>query len=109
MEPFCAHFFRRTPLIDHIEISISDSGVGIAPKDRLQIFDKFHGAGDISLHGKKNNSVQGPSAGLGLPLAKGMIEAHGGMIWVDSSTASKTGSCFHILLPLSQAPRNSHD
>lgn len=107
MKPFCPDFFRQSPLHDHIEICIIDSGVGIAQKDRLQIFDKFHGAGDISLHGKNRNSIQGPSAGLGLPLAKGMIEAHGGMIWVDNSPASETGSCFHILLPLYQANRNN--
>ncbi len=105
MEPFCVSFFQKTPLLDHVEICISDSGVGIDQKDRLQIFDKFHGAGDISLHGKQKYSVQGPSAGLGLPLAKGMIEAHGGMIWVDSSKYSKSGSNFRVLLPLYK-PRN---
>ena len=109
MEPFCVDFFQRAPLLDHIEICITDSGVGIAEKDRLQIFDKFHGAGDISLHGKQHHSVQGPSAGLGLPLAKGMIEAHGGMIWVDRSRLSDSGSCFHILLPLYRTSRPNHD
>lgn len=102
IEPFCPAFFQRKPLRGHLQISISDSGVGIAKKDRLLIFDKFHGAGDINLHGKEQYAGQGPSAGLGLPLAKGLIEAHGGMIWVDSSTLADTGSCFHILLPLYQ-------
>ena len=105
--PFCPDFFRRTPLRDHLDVSIIDSGVGIAEQDRLLIFDKFHGAGDISLHGRQLNSVQGPSAGLGLPLAKGMIEAHGGMIWVEGARDQEAGSCFHVLLPLYQ-PRSSH-
>lgn len=108
IEPFCPDFFHRKPLRDHLEIRISDSGVGIAEKDRLHIFDKFHGAGDINLHGKEQYAGQGPSAGLGLPLAKGLIEAHGGMIWVDSSTLAESGSCFHILLPLYQ-PRKTDD
>jgi signal transduction histidine kinase len=108
MEPFCPDFFRRTPLRDHLNISITDSGVGISEQDRLQIFDKFHGAGDISLHGKNQHSVQGPSVGLGLPLAKGMIEAHGGMIWVESRSDSASGSRFHVLLPLYQ-PHRQHD
>lgn len=107
MEPFCPDFFRKAQLHDHIDICIIDSGVGIAVKDRLQIFDKFDVAGDINLHGKQSGSVQGPSAGLGLPLAKGMIEAHGGMIWVDNAQDSETGSCFHILLPLYQPKRNT--
>jgi len=108
IEPFSPTFFQKKLILDHIEISVSDSGVGIAKEDRLQIFDKFHGAGDINLHGKQENSVQGPSAGLGLPLAKGMIEAHGGMIWVSSSKLSETGSCFHILLPLYQPNRKTN-
>ena len=107
MEPFCPEFFHRTPLRDHINICISDSGIGIAEQDRLQIFDKFHGAGDISLHGKHQHSVQGPSAGLGLPLAKGMIEAHGGMIWVEGRPDAESGSNFHILLPLYR-PNRQH-
>jgi signal transduction histidine kinase len=105
IEPFCPVFFQKSPPLDHIQISIIDSGVGIANQERLQIFDKFHGAGDISMHGKQQDSIQGPSAGLGLPLAKGMIEAHGGMIWVDKTPISETGSCFHVLLPLYQANR----
>ena len=109
IEPFCPDFFRVPALRDHIEVCISDSGVGIAKNERLQIFNKFHGAGDINLHGKQHNSVPGPSAGLGLPLAKGMIEAHGGMIWVDGTQNSKTGSCFHILLPLQQSKPHNDD
>lgn len=107
MESFCPDFFNRSTLRDHIDVCIIDSGVGIAEKDRLQIFDKFHGAGDISLHGKQKNSVQGPSAGLGLPLAKGMIEAHGGMIWVNNPPIETSGSCFHVLLPLYQPGRQA--
>ncbi len=106
LAPFCPGFFKKPQLHDHIDLCIIDNGVGIAEKDRLQIFDKFHGAGDISLHGKQLHSLQGPSAGLGLPLAKGMIEAHGGMVWVENSTQTETGSCFHILLPLQQ-PRHA--
>ena len=109
MEPFCPVFFNQVPLHDHIDLCIIDSGVGIAEKDRLQIFDKFHGAGDISLHGNLSHSVQGPSAGLGLPLAKGMIEAHGGMIWVENTAHSETGSCFHVLLPLQLPNRSRHE
>ncbi len=107
IEPFCPDFFRQTPLHDHLDIRIVDSGVGIAEQDRLLIFDKFHGAGDISLHGRQQNSIQGPSAGLGLPLAKGMIEAHGGMIWVENAPGRDSGSSFHVLLPLHQPSRES--
>ena len=105
IEPFCPEFFSRTPLRDYLDICVIDSGIGIKKQDHLLIFDKFHGAGDISLHGKQRNAVQGPSAGLGLPLAKGMIEAHRGMIWLENAPETKTGSCFHILLPLYPATR----
>ncbi|OEU72973.1 MAG: hypothetical protein BA864_09290 [Desulfuromonadales bacterium C00003093] len=109
MEPFCPEFFCREPLRDHIDVCISDNGVGIAEQDRLQIFDKFHGVGSINLHGKHHHSVEGPSAGLGLPLAKGMIEAHNGMVWVSSPVDYRKGSCFHVLLPLYLPNRPSID
>ncbi|MCK4690351.1 MAG: ATP-binding protein, partial [Desulfuromonadales bacterium] len=109
MEPFCPEFFCREPLRDHIDVCISDNGVGIAEQDRLQIFDKFHGAGSINLHGKHYHSVEGPSAGLGLPLAKGMIEAHNGLVWVNSPADHQRGSCFHVLLPLYLPNRPSID
>ena len=48
----------------------------------------------------------GAGPGLGLPIAKGVIESHGGRVWVESGGEDKTqfpGSQFHVILPLEQS------
>ncbi len=90
-----------------IEVLIQDSGVGIDPADQLRIFDKFAQTGDVSLHSTSRTRYMGKGAGLGLPISKGIIEAHGGTIWVESDgfdPESCPGSTFHILLPIRKAP-----
>ena len=74
-----------------IHIWVKDNGVGI-PLDSLgKIFDRFHiVAGDDLSH-------QVNRLGLGLPIAKGIVEAHQGRIWVESQVGK--GSVFHVDLP----------
>jgi signal transduction histidine kinase len=86
-----------------IEVMISDSGIGIDPEDQMVIFDKFSRLGNIALHSSGKTKFKGGGPGLGLPIAKGIAEAHGGSIWVESPGYSETdfpGTTFHILLPL---------
>ena len=73
-----------------IELSIQDTGVGIKPEVLPRLFEKFTRAPDAS----KTNIM---GTGLGLYVAKKMIEAHNGKIWVESEGAGK-GSSFHIEL-----------
>lgn len=86
-----------------IEVMISDSGIGIDLEDQMVIFDKFSRLGNIALHSSGKTKFKGGGPGLGLPIAKGIAEAHGGSIWVESPGYSETdfpGTTFHILLPL---------
>ena len=83
----------------YLQISISDSGIGVEKEDQLRIFDKFHEVGDISGHSTSQAGFGGKGVGLGLPLAKGIIETHEGLVWVESA-GSAQGSCFSALLPL---------
>lgn len=86
-----------------IEVLISDTGIGINQEDQTVIFEKFNRLGNIALHSSSKKNFKGGGPGLGLPIAKGIAEAHGGSIWVESSGYSETdfpGSTFHILLPL---------
>jgi signal transduction histidine kinase len=101
LEPFCPQFFAPENLPDMVDIRIIDSGSGIDEQERLRIFEKFHGGGDINLHGRHRGSVAAPSLGLGLPLAKGLIEAHGGLLWSENHPSGK-GTIFHSMLPLFQ-------
>jgi signal transduction histidine kinase len=73
-----------------VEISVSDTGVGIAPEDQAGIFEEFRQVGSDYTH-----KVEG--TGLGLTLAKKFVELHGGRIWVESEVGK--GSRFIFTLP----------
>ncbi|WP_305044402.1 sensor histidine kinase [Geoalkalibacter sp.] len=94
---FSPTFFADTLGGPLIQITVADSGIGIAPEEQLRIFDKFYEVGDIDAHFSSRTDFGGKGVGLGLTLVKGMIEAHGGMVWVESPPAG--GSAFHVLLP----------
>ncbi len=86
-----------------VETTISDTGIGIAPEDQETIFEKFSQLGKVSLHSSSKINFKGGGPGLGLPIARGIIEAHGGTIWVESAGHDEVrcpGSTFHILLPV---------
>ncbi|NPV78549.1 MAG: HAMP domain-containing histidine kinase [Anaerolineae bacterium] len=90
-----------------IETTISDTGIGIAPEDQPAIFDKFGRLGNSTLHSSSKTNFKGGGPGLGLHIAKGILEAHGGAIWVESpgyDESSCPGSIFHILLPTHLEP-----
>ena len=86
-----------------IEVTIADTGIGINPEDQSLIFGKFGRLGNIATHSSGKTKFKGGGPGLGLHIAKGIIESHGGTIWVESSgydEISNPGSIFHILIPL---------
>jgi len=92
---------------EHVEIVIADTGVGIDPEDQDLIFEKFYRVGDLLLHSTGDTKFKGAGTGLGLHITRGVIEAHGGRIWVESKghdEESCPGSAFHVLLPLKASP-----
>ena len=68
----------------HVSISVKDYGCGITPAQKSELFTPFY-------------TTKPEGSGLGLPIVKRIVEAHGGTLSVDS-TAGK-GSCFSIKLP----------
>ncbi|HWI53045.1 MAG TPA: ATP-binding protein [Symbiobacteriaceae bacterium] len=74
--------------VDFLEVAVKDTGIGIAPEDRKRVFEKFSQAGRERPEG----------TGLGLPLAKSLVELHGGCMWLESEPGR--GSTFHFTLPL---------
>jgi signal transduction histidine kinase/ActR/RegA family two-component response regulator len=91
--------------VDYIDITVADSGIGIDKTDQDRIFDVFYEVGDIDHHRTSKTAYLGKGSGLGLTICKGIIEAHGGRIWVESEELNlKTfpGSRFHVVLPLKQ-------
>jgi signal transduction histidine kinase len=94
-------------LAGFLDITIKDGGIGIDPDDHDRIFEKFGRVGSVSLHSSGKTKYKGGGPGLGLPIAKGILEAHGGTIWVESEGCDENrmpGSVFHILLPLRDEP-----
>jgi len=92
---------RRLP--GFIEMTVEDTGIGIDQDDQMNIFEKFGTLGDASLHSSGKTKYKGGGPGLGLPITKGIIEAHGGTIWVESPGCDEgnyPGSIFHLLIPL---------
>jgi len=82
---------------------VADTGVGIDPQHHQTIFEKFRTLGETAKHSTSTTKFMGSGPGLGLAIARGIVERHGGRIWVESTAhdpAKLPGSRFHILLPL---------
>lgn len=91
-----------------IEVTIADTGIGISQEDQAVIFEKFGQLGRVDLHSSGKTKFKGGGPGLGLPIARGILEAHGGSIWVESEGYDEEkcpGSTFHVLIPIrTEAP-----
>ncbi|HKZ53852.1 MAG TPA: ATP-binding protein, partial [Anaerolineales bacterium] len=73
---------------DGVVVSVTDEGPGLAPEDLPRIFDRFYRSADASRKTK--------GAGLGLYLAKAVVEAHAGRIWVDDRVRRGARICFSV-------------
>ena len=86
-----------------VEVVITDTGIGIDPEYHDRIFEKFFRVDDPDHHSTGTTKFKGGGPGLGLTLVKGIVEAHGGKVWAESSGYSEEtfpGSKFFVILPL---------
>jgi len=83
---------------DAVEIEVRDTGIGIPAEDQERIFSKLVELKDVNLHSSGTAEFNSSGLGLGLSIARGIIEAHGGTIQVESLVG--LGSTFRILLPI---------
>ncbi len=84
-------------------MTVKDYGIGIDSAEHDKIFDAFYEIGHTTRHSTDFAKFMGGGTGLGLSIVKGIIERHGGRIWVESEGTSREtfpGSEFHILLPV---------
>lgn len=82
--------FKARVQCDYLRVEISDEGIGISPEEGQRIFQPYHRI--------EQDRLKFPGLGLGLAVAKQIIEAHGGKIWVESELDN--GSTFLFIVPL---------
>ena len=80
---------------DDIRFSVHDTGIGIPPEHLSHIFDRFYRVD------KSRSRQAGGGSGIGLTIARALVEAHGGRIWVESQGEGK-GSIFNFTLPIAE-------
>jgi two-component system OmpR family sensor kinase len=88
-------FGKQSPGLEWVEVSVTDSGSGIPPEDLSRIFERFYQVDKSRAHRKG-------SAGLGLAIAKEIVEAHGGVIKAESVVG--LGTRFTVTLPVAARP-----
>jgi len=76
----------------HVELRVTDSGDGVDPEDLPHVWERFYRA-----EKSRGRSGNGDGAGLGLPITRGIVEAHGGAVSVESSPG--VGATFGFRLP----------
>jgi len=82
---------RKSETANKVEISVADNGIGIPASHLPHLFKRFS-------HIERQATRDTAGTGLGLFIAKGLVEAHGGEIWVESEEGK--GTCFTFALPI---------
>jgi signal transduction histidine kinase len=93
-----------------VEIVVRDTGIGIEPENLDRIFDKFYRVGNVLQHSTGRTKFMGAGPGLGLAIARGIVQAHGGRIWAVSPGCDEDrcpGAEFHVLLPVEPPTESS--
>jgi len=86
-----------------IKVTVQDTGIGIDPQNHELVFEKFYQTGEILLHSSGKIKFKGGGPGLGLAISRGIVEAHGGRIWIESpgyDEVKTPGTTVYIQLPV---------
>lgn len=87
---------RATPVESEIIVSLEDCGPGISAPEQKMVFDKFYRG--------KNHRERIPGTGMGLTIAREIVRAHHGRIWVESETGKGAKFCFSVPRALRESP-----
>lgn len=79
------HISGHCPNDAQVEILVKDSGIGVPLDQQQRVFDMFHMLGSLNNHSTSKSAFRGGGFGLGLPIARGIVEAHHGRIRLESS------------------------
>jgi signal transduction histidine kinase len=94
---------QGAPTDGWVEVTVSDTGIGIDPSVQELIFAKFYQTGQVTSHSSGIEKFKGGGPGLGLAITRGIVETHGGRVWVESPGYDEVhcpGSDFHVVLPV---------
>jgi signal transduction histidine kinase len=86
-----------------IEVTVRDTGIGIDPENHELVFEKFYQTGEVLLHSSGKTKFKGGGPGLGLAIARGIVNAHHGRIWLESPEHNETtnpGTTVFVRLPV---------
>jgi two-component system, OmpR family, sensor histidine kinase KdpD len=92
---------------DRVRITVSDEGPGVDPSEQQRIFEPFYRGGGRSAArggraGGSGDDAGTKGTGLGLAICRGLVEAHGGRLWIENR--SPTGAAFHLTVPVALKP-----
>lgn len=90
-----------------VEVRVADTGIGIAADDLAHIFEKFYSKTDVARHSSSRTKFKGGGSGLGLSVVKGIVEAHGGRVIIESPGYDEEklpGATVRVFLPVRYAP-----
>jgi signal transduction histidine kinase len=94
---------QDNPQDPEIEISVKDTGIGLDVQYHEIIFEKFYQTGEVLLHSSGKTKFKGGGPGLGLAIARGIINAHRGRIWLESAghnEQTNPGSTVYVRLSI---------
>ncbi len=86
-----------------LHIAVEDEGMGVAREEQARVFTPFYEVGRLARHDDNEGKLVSGGTGLGLSIARGIVEKHGGKIWVESPLhrdCQYPGSRFHVEIPL---------
>lgn len=95
---------------NQVEITIQDTGIGIDPENHKLVFEKFYQTGEVLLHSSGKTKFKGGGPGLGLAIARGIIDSHRGNIWLESpgfDESTNPGTTVYVRLPI-HGPSNEN-
>ncbi len=93
-----------------VEVSIADTGIGLEPEDLDLVLEKYYQVGKVELHSSGKTTFKGGGPGVGLAIARGVANSHGGRIWAVSSGHDEErlpDSVFYFQLPLDPVPSSN--
>jgi PAS domain S-box-containing protein len=82
-------------------LQVTDTGIGIPEEEKVRIFDKFYGVGDIAHHTSGDTAFMSKGSGLGLSIVRGIMDVHEGAVWVEGEEGK--GSTFTLLFPIRES------